>query len=197
MNNEFIINHLKNSANTKNLLATNEDTLTNILQASDVIAQAFMSNPRKKLMICGNGGSAADSQHIAAEFTSVLSMDVPRPGLPALALTTDSSFLTANANDYGFDGIYERQVQALGCSGDVILGISTSGNSENIIKAFQLAKGMGVKTILFSGETGGKLIEFTDIPILVPSNSVQHIQECHITLGHIICELVEKALGYD
>lgn len=194
MNLDLISRHLLGSMNVKKDILEDIDLLTNIQNAAILIA-GRMKN-RKKLMICGNGGSAADAQHIAAELTSILSMEVQRPGLAAIALTTDTSFLTANANDFGFEGIFERQVQALGNDLDVLLGISTSGNSMNVIRAFEYAHGHGMTAIALTGGTGGRIVDYAEITIMVPSNKVQHIQEAHITIGHIICELIEKELGY-
>lgn len=147
-----------------------------------------------KIMLCGNGGSAADSQHIAAEFTSRLRTSMERPGIPALALTTDTSFLTARANDYGFDDVFERLVDTLGRSGDALIGISTSGTSRNVVRAVALAREKGILTIGLLGGTGGALARLVDLAIVVPSSSVQHIQESHIAIGHILCELVEETL---
>src|SRR5690606_19689146 len=143
--------------------------------------------------ICGNGGSAADSQHLAAEFISVLTQDFLRPGLSAIALTTDSSILTASANDFGFEGIFARQVQALGRPGDVVIGISTSGNSKNVVKALEYACEHDMHTIALIG-AGGKMGEIAEVAIRIPSTVVQHIQEAHITVAHIICYLAERAL---
>ena len=139
-------------------------------------------------------GSAADSQHIAAEFVSVLSQTFPRPAVPSIALTTDTSMLTASANDFGFDGVFERQVEALGRAGDVLMGITTSGNSTNVLKAVARAKQAGMTTIGLSGRDGGRIREAADQCIVVPSDSTQHIQEAHIAIGHILCDLVERSL---
>jgi D-sedoheptulose 7-phosphate isomerase len=147
-----------------------------------------------KILFCGNGGSAADSQHLASEFTSRLRHDFPRPGLAAVALSTDTSFLTAYSNDFGFDGIYERMTQAIGREGDVLVGISTSGNSVNIVRAFEQAKRMGIATVAFTGATGGRLAELADVALRVPSIKVQYIQETHIALGHLLCQLTEESL---
>jgi D-sedoheptulose 7-phosphate isomerase len=166
-----------------------------ILEAARLMTEALASG--HKLLICGNGGSAADAQHIAAEFVSVLSKDFLRPGLAAIALTTDTSILTANANDFGFGGIFERQVQALGRPGDVVLGISTSGNSENVLRAVQYARAHQMCTVALTGGDGGKLAQAAQISICVPSDGSQFIQESHIMLGHILCDLVEQALVYE
>jgi D-sedoheptulose 7-phosphate isomerase len=147
-----------------------------------------------KLMLCGNGGSAADSQHLAAEFTSRLRASLERPGMPALALTTDTSFMTARANDYSFDEVFERLVDVWGRAGDVLIAITTSGNSRNLIRAVARCREKEIFTIGFLGETGGQLRSLVDLPILVPSTSTQHVQEAHIAIGHILCELVEEKL---
>jgi D-sedoheptulose 7-phosphate isomerase len=147
-----------------------------------------------KIMICGNGGSAGDSQHLAAEFTSRLRVSMERPPIPALALTTDTSYLTARANDYGFDQIFERLIDALGRPGDILIGISTSGNSANVIRATKRCKERNIFTIGFLGCNGGQLATLVDVPIIVPSDSTQHIQEAHISIGHILCEVIEDAL---
>ncbi len=147
-----------------------------------------------KIMLCGNGGSAADSQHLAAEFTSRLRASMERPAIAAIALTTDTSFLTARANDYSFDEVFERLVDGLGRPGDALIGISTSGGSRNVIRAVCRAKAKDIRTVGFLGGTGGILGELVDLPIIVPSDSTQHIQECHITIGHILCEIIEESL---
>ena len=182
-------NHLVESAAVKRALA--ESSAEIIARAAEQIAARIASGG--KLMLCGNGGSAADSQHIAAEFTSRLG-PFERPGIPALALTTDTSFLTARANDYGFDGVFERLVDALAQPDDVLIGISTSGGSRNIVRAVKRAREKGVFTIGLLGGTGGALASLVDQPILVPSTSTQHIQESHIAIGHILCHLVEEFL---
>ncbi len=145
-----------------------------------------------KLMLFGNGGSAADSQHIAAEFVNRFNFD--RQPLAAIALTTDTSILTSTGNDYSFDDVFWRQVIALGKKGDVVLGISTSGNSANVIKAIKEAKQMGIFTVGFTGQKGGELKEHTDICLCVPSNETPRIQEVHITAAHCICSIVEMEL---
>jgi len=145
-------------------------------------------------MFCGNGGSAADSQHLATEFIIRLSHDIKRPAMGAIALTTDTSLLTAGANDIGYENVFARQVEGLGKPGDVLVGISTSGNSGSIIKAFEMAKQKSVGTIAFLGGTGGKIKGTTDCDIIVPSSNTQRIQEGHITIGHIVCESVEREI---
>lgn len=181
---------LAESAETKRRVA--QECTDDILRAARTVTEAMHAG--RKLLICGNGGSAADSQHIAAEFVSVLSQTFPRPALPSIALTTDTSMLTASANDFGFDGIFARQVEALGVAGDVLLGITTSGNSANVLAAVASAKQAGMTTIGLSGRDGGRIRQEADQCICVPSDSTQHIQEAHIAIGHILCDLVERSL---
>ncbi len=187
---QFIKSHVRESARVKNLIP--EKCSTEIDQAVNAIVRCFENGG--KLLLCGNGGSAADAQHIAAEFIIRLSHDIVRPGLPAIALTTDTSILTAGGNDIGFENVFNRQVEALGKKGDIFLGISTSGNSKNILLAVETAKKAGMKTIALLGGSGGKAAALFDISIRIPSENTQHIQEGHITVGHLICELVERAL---
>ena len=149
-------------------------------------------NKGNKIIFCGNGGSAADAQHLTAEFTGRFFLE--RRPLPAIALNTNVSAVTAIANDYGYDEIFLRQTQALAQPGDVLVGISTSGNSKNIVKAFEYANSVGVTTVAFTGETGGKMKEIADILLNVPSSCTPRVQEAHITLGHIMCEIVEQTL---
>jgi len=189
---KFISSELKESSNVKLLIE--RDCSNNIIAAVNLLTDAFKNGG--KLLLCGNGGSAADSQHIAAEFMIRLSHDLNRPAIPAIALTTDSSNLTAGGNDIGYENVFARNVEGLGNEGDVLIAISTSGNSKNIIKAVATAHFKNVKVVGFLGGSGGKLKELVDIPIVIPSTSTQRIQEGHITVGHIICELVERFL-YD
>lgn len=145
-----------------------------------------------KIVFCGNGGSAADAQHLAAELTGRYLMN--RPAMAGLALTTDTSALTAIGNDFGYDVVFSRQLEALGKKGDVLYAISTSGNSPNVLKAIESAKAMGIKVIGITGEGGGKMADVCDIMIPVPAKQSNHIQEMHIAVGHLLCELAEKAL---
>jgi phosphoheptose isomerase len=168
-----------------------DSRLDSVLAAGSLIERAFREG--KKLLLCGNGGSAADCQHMAAEFVGRLSRKVERTALPAIALTTDTSFLTAFTNDCGFEGVFERQVEALGQPGDVLIGISTSGNSRNIIRAVQSAHAKQMHAVCLIGE-GGVLEAVADIAIVVPSQDTQNIQESHIVIIHILCDLVEHAL---
>ncbi|RMD88217.1 MAG: SIS domain-containing protein [Candidatus Dadabacteria bacterium] len=168
-----------------------ESCTPDIAEASAAIVESFKGGG--KLLICGNGGSAADAQHMAAEFVSRLTKEFERPALPAIALTTDTSFLTAYANDCGYEGVFARQIEGLGRKGDVCLGISTSGSSKNVIRAFETARSLGLKTISLTGQGDGlKLL--SDIWISVPSTNTQHIQEAHLCIEHIICEMVEREI---
>jgi len=184
-----IESHMLQSAEIKRQTAAR--CAQSIVKATEVIAGAFLSSG--KLLLCGNGGSAADCQHMAAEFVSRLSKDIERRALPAIALTTDTSFLTAFSNDCGFEGIFERQIEALGRAGDVLIGISTSGNSPNVIRAVEAAGKRNMGTIALTGN-GGRLAAMADIVIAVPSTDTQYIQEAHLAVEHILCELVEFAL---
>jgi D-sedoheptulose 7-phosphate isomerase len=163
-----------------------------ILGATVAIVEALRGGG--KILLCGNGGSAGDAQHLATEFVSTLTVDRRRDAIPAIALTTDSSLITAVANDFGFDGVFARQVEALGRGGDVLVGISTSGNSENVVRAFEQAKATGIRTIALTGESGGKLGALADIEINVPSSETSHVQEAHIAVGQLIAFLVEDEL---
>lgn len=178
--------HLLESADVKKKVA--EDCLEPILEAAQLIVDTFESGG--KVMICGNGGSAADSQHMAGEFVCILNKAFDRPGLPAIALTTDTSILTAHANDMGFEKIFKRQVHALGKPGDLLIAISTSGNSPNILVAAKAAKPAKIRTVTLTGKNG-KLQKIADVAICVPSHMTQYIQESHIAIEHILCELVE------
>ncbi|MBU2447022.1 MAG: SIS domain-containing protein [Bacteroidetes bacterium] len=163
-----------------------------IINAVDAITIMFKRG--NKLLLIGNGGSAADCQHIATELMIRLSHHIQRPALPAIALTTDTSNLTAGGNDIGYENVFARNVEGLGSEGDILLAISTSGNSPNILKAIEKAKSKNIFVIGLSGETGGKMAGICDIIIKVPSQNIQRIQEGHLTIEHIICELVEMEL---
>jgi len=162
------------------------------MRAAEMIATSLRGGG--KLMLCGNGGSAADSQHLAAEFVATLDHRRPRAGLAALALTTDSSFLTAYANDFGYEGVFARQVETLGRSGDVLIGISTSGNSANVVAACKAARAAGIGVVAMTGEGGGSVADHADILLDVPSRVTMHIQESHIALGHVVTLAVERLL---
>lgn len=182
-------NHLQESAAVARQVQ--DACAGSILDTARLLAATFRSGGT--LLLCGNGGSAADCQHVAAELVSRLSADFERPALPAIALTTDSSFLTAFANDHGFDNVFARQVQALGRPGDLLLGISTSGNSTNIIRAVTAAQEAGMRTVALTGQ-GGRLRELADVAIAVPSTNTQYIQEAHLVIEHVLCDLVERIL---
>jgi D-sedoheptulose 7-phosphate isomerase len=186
----FIASELAASAETKQRIASSCGDA--IARAVDAVVRALGSG--KKVLLCGNGGSAADSQHLATEFVIRMNPAIKRPGLPAIALTTDSSMLTAGANDIGYDNVFARAVEALGSQGDVLIGISTSGKSESVNRAVTTAKGKGMTTIGFLGKDGGTMKPLVDIAIVVPSTDTQRIQEGHITIGHIICGLAEREL---
>jgi len=171
---------------------TADECAESILAAAAAIVAAVRDGG--KLLICGNGGSAADAQHLATEFVSTLTIDRRRAAIPAIALTTDSSLLTAVANDFGFEDVFARQVEALGRAGDVLLGISTSGGSENVVRAFAQARSQGLRKIALTGESGGPLGPLSDIQINVPSSATSHIQEAHIAVGQLIAFLVEDEL---
>ena len=158
--------------------------------AAEAIVACFRGGGR--VYFCGNGGSAADAQHLAAEFSGRFYFD--RPVLPADALHCNTSYLTAVGNDYGFDRVFARLISGLGRSGDILVGISTSGNSENILQAFEVCRKKGITTIALTGATGGRMKDLADLLINVPSTDTPRIQEAHITVGHIICELVEQAM---
>ena len=190
MSTDRLKNALKESADLKLLVA---ETLTEkIEQAAEALVIAIRNG--RKAMFCGNGGSAADSQHLATELVVRLTAERERRALPAMALTTDSSILTAGANDFGFEYIFSRQVEALANAGDILFAISTSGNSANVIRAVDAAKTKGVYSIGLLGGDGGKLSSLVDCPLIVPSVDTQRIQEAHITIGHIMIELAEIEL---
>lgn len=163
---------------------------TQIVSAAQLIIEAYQKGG--KVLLMGNGGSAADAQHIAAELVGRFKKE--RKSLPAIALTTDTSVLTSIGNDYNFNAVFKRQVEALAQPEDIVIGISTSGNSTNVLLAIEKAKEIGAKTIGLSGNDGGKLLSAADLCLVVPSNNTPRIQESHITIGHILCDLVEQNL---
>ncbi|EOV0045171.1 D-sedoheptulose-7-phosphate isomerase [Vibrio vulnificus] len=185
----FITDYLKDSIETKNRLSKDELLINTISYVADLIIEAYGSG--NKVILAGNGGSAADAQHIAAEFVSRFFFD--RPGLPAISLTTDTSMLTAIGNDYGYENLFSRQLQAQSRQGDIFIGISTSGNSENVVRAVKTAKDVGVRSIVLCGEKG-ILKDIADISICVPSSVTPFIQESHICIGHMICAIVERKI---
>ena len=184
----FIKESLFESAELKKTAA--ETMADGIEKAIDAIGDALKL--RRKVLLMGNGGSAADAQHIAGELVGRFKKE--RKAIPAISLSTDTSILTAIGNDYGFEKVFERQIEALGNKGDVVIGISTSGNSENVYRAMKLAKKMGLTTIGLLGNDGGKIKNLSDIALVVPSKNTPRIQETHITIGHIICEGVERII---
>lgn len=181
---------IRASIDTKQQVLNNDVLVAAIEKVVNTVTAAFKNG--KRVYFCGNGGSAADAQHLAAEFSGRFYTD--RKALPAEALHCNTSYLTAVANDYSYDVVYSRMIDGIGQAGDVLIGLSTSGNSVNIIKAFEVAKGKGMITVAFTGETGGKMNGMTDHLINVPSKDTPRIQECHITIGHIVCQLVEENL---
>lgn len=185
---EKIKDIITKSINVKNKVLADEQLLQTVKDCVYVLVSAFKKG--NKVLFCGNGGSAADAQHLAAEFSGRFYTD--RDALPAEALHCNTSYITAVGNDYGYDVIYSRMIKGIGNSGDVLVGLSTSGNSKNIINAFEVAKEKKMITIAFTGSTGGKLKKLSDYLINIPSDDTPRIQESHITLGHIICQLVEE-----
>jgi len=167
-----------------------KENIPNIIFFAQKIVSAFTSD--RKLMICGNGGSAADAQHIAGEFVNRFILE--RPPLPAIALTTDTSIITSIGNDYSFDEVFSKQVKAIGMEGDILLGISTSGDSADVIEAAKAARKQGIYMVGLTGGNGGRLVNLVDLALVVKSNSTPRIQETHILVGHIICQLVDYLL---
>ncbi|EBH4178609.1 D-sedoheptulose 7-phosphate isomerase [Campylobacter jejuni] len=188
--NSYIKEHFQESILVKEQILKDENLITLIKNASLEVIKAYRNG--NKTLLAGNGGSAADAQHIAGEFVSRFYFD--RPGIASIALTTDTSILTAIGNDYGYENLFARQVQAQGVKGDVFIGISTSGNSKNILKALELCKQKGIISIGLSGASGGAMNELCDYCIKVPSTCTPRIQEAHILIGHIICAIVEEEL---
>ncbi len=190
---ELVSAHIRRSIEVKERLL---EDISAVVAGGRLIARCFRSGG--KLLCCGNGGSAADAQHIAAEFLIRYSAHNERDSLPAISLAADSSAITAAGNDFGFAHIFARQIEGLGQAGDLLLAISTSGNSANVLHAIQAARRKGLKTILFTGRDGGKIMrdykEMIDVAICIPSEETARIQECHITVGQIFCALVEKEL---
>ena len=170
---------------------TIETMMPSIHEACNLLIETLKSN--NKILLIGNGGSAADAQHIAAELTGRYKSE--RKGLPAIALTTDTSALTAISNDYGYNHVFDRQIEALANAGDLLIGISTSGNSENIISAFEKAKKIGCNTLGMSGKSGGAMNNLCDLNLVIPSDDTPRIQEMHILIGHILCQAVDDAFS--
>jgi D-sedoheptulose 7-phosphate isomerase len=177
------------SIDTKQALIDDTTRLAVLLEVAKVASSTIKAN--KKIMLCGNGGSAADSQHIAAEFIGRFEKE--RKSIAAIALTTDTSALTAIGNDYGYEEVFSRQVEGLGLSGDLLIGISTSGNSKNVVKALEVAKKKGVRTVALVGDKPNGVIQtIADYVLVAPSANTARIQECHILMMHTICQLVES-----
>lgn len=185
-----IKNIIKESIGVKELILSDENLISNIEKASQIITDCYRNGG--KVLFCGNGGSAADAQHLAAELSGRFYYD--RPALEAEALHVNTSYLTAVGNDYSFDLIYSRILSASGKAGDVLVGISTSGNSKNVLEAQKVAKQKGMKIISLTGESGGEMKNTADCLINVPSKLTPRIQESHIMIGHIICQIVEENL---
>jgi D-sedoheptulose 7-phosphate isomerase len=186
---EQISKIIQASVSVKEQILKDEAMLDTVARCSEAITQAFKNG--NKVLFCGNGGSAADAQHLAAEFSGRFYID--RKALPAEALHVNTSYITAVANDYSYDVVYSRMIDGIGRPGDVVVGLSTSGNSGNILKAFESARKIGMITVGFTGATGGKMKDLSDYLLNVPSTDTPRIQESHILLGHIICQLVEEA----
>lgn len=185
---QTILNILDASAEVKNEIRKDDAMIETIRSCTEAFLAAFIKG--NKILFCGNGGSAADAQHLAAEFTGRFYKD--RRALPAEALHVNTSYLTAVANDYGFENVYSRMIAGIGIPGDVLVALSTSGNSPNILNAITAAKEKNMFTIGFTGRSGGKMKEMCDLLIAVPSEDTPRIQECHIMIGHIICQLTEQ-----
>ena len=190
---QCIADQIRASISTKQAILSDKGLMRNIAAAAQMIVDAYEHG--KKTLLAGNGGSAADAQPIAGEFVSKFYFD--RPGIASIALTTDTSIITAIGNDYGYDKLFSRQIQAQGSAGDVFIGISTSGNSANLVEALRMCGQKGIKTIGLTGFTGGEMDSMCDLCIKVPSGETPRIQESHILIGHIICCIVEEKLFGD
>jgi len=190
---DYVKDQIKKSFETKQAIYQNEELLNKIVEVCRLCVELYRG--KNKTILAGNGGSAADAQHIAAELVGRYGFD--RPSIPSLALTTDTSNLTAIGNDYGYDKVFSRQLEGMGQSGDIFFGISTSGNSKNIINAFEVAKQKDIKTVALVGRDGGEMARMADIALVVPSDSTPRIQESHILIGHIICDIIEKEIFGD
>ena len=189
----YIKDQIKKSYEAKQDIYADEALLDNIVAVAKLCVKLYQGN--NKTILAGNGGSAADAQHIAAELVGRYGFD--RPSIPSLALTTDTSNLTAIGNDYGYDYIFSRQLEGMGQKGDIFIGISTSGNSVNVINAFESAKKKGITTVALVGKDGGKMAKMADYALVVPSDATPRIQESHILIGHILCDIIEKEIFAD
>lgn len=188
---EFIKNRIQESITVKQELLNNDELLSNVVDLSDKIVEAIRSG--NKIVLCGNGGSASDALHFAGEIVGRFQKE--RPAWPVIVLNANVATMTAIANDYGYDDIFARQAQGQVKPGDVFIGISTSGNSENVLRAVDVANSRGAKTAALLGKEGGKIGKVVDCPIVVPNNVTARVQESHILLIHILCEIVEEKLG--
>ena len=189
----YVKDQIKKSYETKQAIYENEILIDKIVQVAKKCVELYRGN--NKTILAGNGGSAADAQHIAAELVGRYGFD--RPSIPSLALTTDTSNLTAIGNDYGYDKVFSRQLEGMGQDGDIFIGISTSGNSQNIINAFEVAEYKNIFTVALVGKDGGKMAKMADLSIVIPSDSTPRIQESHILIGHILCDIIEKEIFAD
>jgi D-sedoheptulose 7-phosphate isomerase len=189
----YIKDQVKKSYETKQAIYEDDALLDKIVTVAQKCVALYKTD--KKTILAGNGGSAADAQHIAAELVGRYGFD--RPSIPSLALTTDTSNLTAIGNDYGYDQVFSRQLEGMGQEGDIFIGISTSGNSRNIVKAFESAKKKNIFTVALVGRDGGEMAQLADIALIVPSDSTPRIQESHILIGHIVCDIIEKEIFGD
>lgn len=190
---QYIYHQIADSAATKQAILENEPLLDLLVEVAQKCVEVYKNG--KKILIAGNGGSAADAQHFAAELVGRYGFD--RPSLPSLALTTDTSALTAIGNDYGYDHVFSRQLEGLGVEGDLFIGISTSGNSQNVLNAFESAKAKGITTVALVGRDGGKMGQMADYAIIIPSNKTPRIQESHLLVEHIICDIIEREIFGD
>ena len=190
---EYVTSEVRASLAVKERILNDAALMQQVTDMGHLLIDCYEAG--NKILVAGNGGSAADAQHIVAEFVSRFNFD--RPGLPALALTTDTSILTAVGNDYGYDQLFRRQLEANGVAGDIFLGISTSGNSPNILEALAAAQDKGIMSFGFTGESGGKMRQLCDHCLCVPSDDTPRIQEAHILIGHTLCAMVELALFED
>lgn len=187
--NDYIRNQIRASIKTKEDLLMDLDLTEHIGQVSQMCIDAYRRG--NKVIFAGNGGSAADAQHLAAEFVSRFEYD--RPGLPSLSLSTDTSMITAIGNDYGYENLFKRQLEAQSRPGDIFIGITTSGNSKNVLRAFEVCQSLGITSVALCGQ-GGSAKNMVDVALAVPSTHTARIQECHILIGHIVCGLVEQAM---
>ena len=190
---QYIYHQIADSAATKQSILENEPLLDLLVEVAQKCVEVYKNG--KKILIAGNGGSAADAQHFAAELVGRYGFD--RPSLPSLALTTDTSALTAIGNDYGYDYVFSRQLEGLGVEGDLFIGISTSGNSQNVLNAFESARAKGITTVALVGRDGGKMGKMADYAIIIPSDKTPRIQESHLLVEHIICDIIEKEIFGD